>query len=212
MRYRVKEYTAWRSRTQIRLSFEVPQDVYDSLTTSSTYELDAASTKYVIESCRLIADETQGGYVLCSTGQKGTIASVQKVSDRIVLIIPFEDLVTAADGDTDDLTAIENISTDSGGEYFTDQFTIEMDWGDEPSGLSGGDDAHNLAEFFGVTEVQGYEFMTDTEVTDTLEDIMGNLDTDLGETVEYPEGSGTYMTLAQAITAEAMEIINTQNS
>lgn len=69
-----------------------------------------------------------------------------------------------------------------------------------------------LAQFFGVTEVQGYEFMTDTEVTDEIEDIMGNLDTDLGETVEYPEGSGTYMTLAQAITAEAMEIINTQNS
>ena len=90
--------------------------------------------------------------------------------------------------------------------------------------LTGGDDpspdipegvAERLAmilEHFGIKTISGYEFMTDTEVTDTLEDIMANLDTDLGETVEYPEGSGTYMTLAQAITAEAMEIINTQNS
>ena len=69
-----------------------------------------------------------------------------------------------------------------------------------------------LAEFFGVTLLQGYEFMQDTEVTDELEDIMQALDPELGETVEYPEGSGTYMTKAQAITAEAMEIINPSKS
>jgi len=69
-----------------------------------------------------------------------------------------------------------------------------------------------LAEFFGVTLLQGYEFMQDTEVTDELEDIMGTLDNDLTETVEYPEGSGTYMTKAQAITAQAMQIINPSES
>lgn len=69
-----------------------------------------------------------------------------------------------------------------------------------------------LAEFFGVTLLQGYEFMTDTEVTDELEDIMQALDPELEQEVEYPEGSGTYMTKAQAITAEAMNIINPSQS
>ena len=53
-----------------------------------------------------------------------------------------------------------------------------------------------IAEFFGVTVLQGYEFMTDTEVTDELEDIMQALDPEL--TAEQ----------AASITAEAMQIIN----
>ena len=88
--------------------------------------------------------------------------------------------------------------------------------------LTGGDDpspdipegvAERLAmilEHFGIKTISGYEFMSDKEVTDTLEDIMGNMDNELGETVEYPDGSGNYMTRAQAITAEAMDIINDQ--
>ena len=52
-----------------------------------------------------------------------------------------------------------------------------------------------LAEFFGVTLLQGYEFMTDSEVTDELEDIMQALDPEL--TAEQ----------AASITAEAMQII-----
>lgn len=63
---------------------------------------------------------------------------------------------------------------------------------------SGGEDQHSkaLAEFFGVTLLQGYEFMQDTEVTDELEDIMQALDPEL--TAEH----------AASITAEAMQIIN----
>lgn len=57
-----------------------------------------------------------------------------------------------------------------------------------------------LAEFFGVTVLQGYEFMTDTEVTDELEDIMQAIDPEL--TAEQ----------AASITAEAMEIINPSQS
>ena len=57
-----------------------------------------------------------------------------------------------------------------------------------------------LAEFFGVTLLQGYEFMTDTEVTDELEDIMQALDPEL--TAEQ----------AASITAEAMQIINPSQS
>ena len=56
------------------------------------------------------------------------------------------------------------------------------------------------------------EFMQDSEVTDELEDIMQALDPELLQEVEYPEGSGTYMTKAQAITAEAMQIINPSQS
>lgn len=57
-----------------------------------------------------------------------------------------------------------------------------------------------LAEFFGVTLLQGYEFMQDTEVTDELEDIMQALDPEL--TAEQ----------AASITAEAMQIINPSQS
>ena len=57
-----------------------------------------------------------------------------------------------------------------------------------------------LAEFFGVTVLQGYEFMQDTEVTDELEDIMQALDPEL--TAEQ----------AASITAEAMQIINPSQS
>jgi hypothetical protein len=78
----------------------------------------------------------------------------------------------------------------------------------------GGEDPNSkaVAEFFGVTLLQGYEFMTDTEVTDELEDIMQALDPELLQEVEYPEGSGIYMTKAQAITAQAMNIINPSQS
>jgi len=65
-----------------------------------------------------------------------------------------------------------------------------------------------LAEFFGVTLLQGYEFMTDTEVTDELEDIMQALDPELLQEVEYPEGSGQMITKAQFITIQAMEEVN----
>lgn len=69
-----------------------------------------------------------------------------------------------------------------------------------------------ILEHFGIKTISGYEFMTDTEVTDELEDIMQALDPELEQEVEYPEGSGTYMTKAQAITAEAMQIINPSQS
>lgn len=78
--------------------------------------------------------------------------------------------------------------------------------------LTGGDDpspdipegvAERLAmilEHFGIKTISGYEFMTDTEVTDELEDIMQAIDT--GLTAEQ----------AASITAEAMDIINSQNN
>ena len=60
----------------------------------------------------------------------------------------------------------------------------------------------NIAAFFGLPEAlpSGYEFMTDTEVTDELEDIMQALDPEL--TAEQ----------AAIITAQAMQIINPSQS
>lgn len=52
------------------------------------------------------------------------------------------------------------------------------------------------------------EFLTDTEVTDELEDIMQALDPELLQEVEYPEGSGQMITKAQFITIQAMEEVN----
>lgn len=71
-----------------------------------------------------------------------------------------------------------------------------------------------LAEFFGLPEAlpEEYQPMAEQDVTDTMEYIMGTLDIDLNETVEYPEGSGVYMTRAQAITAQTNEIIHSTNS
>ena len=63
-----------------------------------------------------------------------------------------------------------------------------------------GDSSDLVARFFGVTELQGYEFMQDTEVTDELEDIMQVIDT--GLTAEQ----------AASITTEAMNIINPSQS
>lgn len=57
-----------------------------------------------------------------------------------------------------------------------------------------------LAKFFGVTGGQGYEFMTDTEVTGEIEDIMQAIDNEL-----TPEQ-------AASITAETMNIINHSQS
>lgn len=75
---------------------------------------------------------------------------------------------------------------------------------------SSGYDAEDLAEFFGLPQAlpEAYQAMSEQEVTDTMEEIMSLMDTDLGETVEYPEGSGQYMTRAQAITAQAKLSIN----
>lgn len=70
--------------------------------------------------------------------------------------------------------------------------------GDEPSPDIPEGVAERLAmilEFFGIKTISGYAFMTETEVTDELEDIMQALDNEL--TQEQ----------AAAITTEAMQII-----
>ena len=206
MRYRIKEYSASVSSTQLVLYIPVPASVMEDIETGTGGILTTTSREYVIESIRLIADETNGGLILASTGQKGVFGNMLKFTDTsIAMVITKSALETAADGDPDDLAAIASLFGTTGTR--NDGLTIEFDWGDLP-------DSEMLAAFFGLPEAlpSGYEFMTDTEVTDELEDIMQALDPELEQEVEYPEGSGTYITKAQAITAEAMQIINPSQS
>ena len=192
MRYRIKEYSASVSSTQLVLYIPVPESVMADIETGTGGILTTTSREYVIESIRLIADETNGGLILASTGQKGVFGNMLKFTDTsIAMVITKSALETAADGDPDDLAAIAAIFGTTGTR--NDGLTIELDWGDLP-------DSELLAQFFGVTLMQGYEFMTDTEVTDELEDIMQALDPEL--TAEQ----------AASITAEAMEIINPSQS
>jgi len=180
MRYRVKEY--WfgtnKLRREVYCHITVSDKVYSALEQA---EEDGDLLRAVTEAVRLIADETQGGYVLMSTGQKNTLSNVQLRSDNdVMLTFSTTALIEAADGDEDDIAAINAMAN-------TDVFTIEMDWGDEPSGLSGGDAAEQVKDFFGivkdgdtvkvVTEDGGEEIvepvglMDEDDVYDYLEDI-----------------------------------------
>ena len=133
MRYRIKEYEVGlnRLRRQVIIRFMPPAKVMESLETEEeSITLTEGSRKYVIESIRVIADETQGGYILMSTGQKEVVSEITKSEDTgITIIIGLGALIDAADGDADDIAAINAMSG-------TDQFTIEVDWGDEPSQLA----------------------------------------------------------------------------
>ena len=202
MRYRVKTYTAFIPPEQdmITIAFPIPDKVAALLESHKTLPygtLDATGQKMMTDALRVIADETQGGYILAATGAKNNIRDVYWYYNSTPTLLQFnfvfETLIQHAITQ-DDLAAIAALAT-------TDQFTIEMDFGDlPPEYLESTEDAKALAEFFGVTLLQGYEFMTDTEVTDELEDIMQALDPEL--TAEQ----------AASITAQAMQIINPSES
>ena len=135
--------------------FALPTEVLNQLEKEEGSNiLTEASKRYIIESVRLIADETQGGYVLMSSGQKGVVNNITESEGRVGIIINKDTLIAAADGDEDDIAAINAMQ-------ITDQFTIEMDWGDEPTGLSGGGEI---------------EIMTDEEYEPALEDLDKMLD------------------------------------
>ena len=177
MRYRIKDYSVVMPGGYIQISIPEPKGIFDGVPSAT---MDDANKRKVVEAVRLIADETRGGYVLMSTGQKSTLTFAAKSSGYIHLAFTFAALIAAADGDEDDLAAINAMAN-------TDQFTIEMDWGDVPAGLSGGDAAEQVKSFFGivkdgdtvkvVTEDGGEEvvepvgLMDEDDVYDYLEDI-----------------------------------------
>lgn len=158
MRYRIKDYYVDKDSEYFQVTFTAPADFVDSLdlASGSEYELNSASTQKVIEAIRLIADETRGGYIICSTGQKGVVTKAWKnveIENELRIQIPIAALITAADGDADDLAAINAMS-------FSDMYTIEMDFGEAPSELGGG----------------GITMMTDAEYQPALDDLATKLD------------------------------------
>lgn len=198
MRYRVNTYEIGFGTLPdaILITFPVSEEVYFALSATMTNALK----REVTEAVRLIANETRGGVIIMSTGQKTVVQYVTKntatVSGatvyKVTIRIPISTLITIADGDEDEIAAINAMTTG-------DMYTIEMDWGDVSES---GSYSEMIAEFFGLPAAlpSGYEFMTDTEVTDELEDIMQAIDPEL--TAEQ----------AANITAQANEIINPSQS
>ena len=147
MRYRVKDYRVEASESIVWLYFTAPEGV--TLTSDPDSEIDG----YIQQAIRLVADES-ADIVFCSSMQKRKYIQWAKVNvnTREVRL------------------AFEIPSGKTVGE--TDQFTIEMDWGDVPSELSGSDDAHNLAAFFCLPEaLPQFTYATDQEVIDIVDDV-----------------------------------------
>lgn len=161
MRYRIDTYEVQVSSDRIILFFNIPASIYSKIQevieTGSVLPADAL--RYVTESVRLIADETRGGYVMMSTGQKQVIQSASLWgSSAMALYIPKAALITAADGDANDIAAINAMQN-------SDQFTIEMDWGDTPfDGASGGGDLEPATD----AEYAAFKTHMQTEIANIL--------------------------------------------
>ena len=114
-RNRVKDYHIYATDSQVIVRLvSVPENVVLEKIENSN-ELTPASTRRVAESIRLIVDETIGE-VFCSSMQKSKIRKVYGSVSSMG--------VTSA-------CAIEFAQPVGKTVNATDQFTIEMDWGDE---------------------------------------------------------------------------------
>ena len=171
MRYRVNTYevTAASNPRRLAFAFPVSEEVYTSLPASGTQ-----LTRAITEAVRLIANETRGGVILMSTGQKlvvtGTNKSTSVVSGatvyKVQVQVNIQTIITLADGDEDEIAAINAMTTG-------DMYTIEMDWGDVSES---GSYSEQLAEFFGLPEaLPEIELATEQEVKDINDDVMGAL-------------------------------------
>lgn len=184
-RYRIQDYAVRYDSTDAALKIGLYFNVGFPLTYDGR-RLSADSIRRVRESLRLVTDETVGGSIFTSTGAKANILDVVPgtVEGKDVCVM-FSLLnlrnIALADKDVEELNALEAVQA-------TDEFTIEVDWG--------GNEANDLAKFFGVQTIEGYEFMTEQEVYDLLEEIMTTMDGDL--TAE----------MAASITAETKTIMN----
>ena len=137
MRYRITDYVVNVSSTQLAFNIDPPAEVMSKITTGTGGVLTDASRKYVTDSIRLIADEDNGGLTIVSTGQKDMFAEIIKFNDTtIAFSITKATLIAVADGDEDDLDAIDDIFATTGSR--TSGFTIEFDWGDTPFDGAGG--------------------------------------------------------------------------
>ena len=141
MRYRIEtqnyfvEFDGNREHIKFHIA-KLPGDFCDSLdlATGESYLLNEASKRRVTEAIRLIANETRGN-IICSTGQKNIVTRVWKnleLPNTLCIDISIAALITAADGDADDIAAIEAMT-------LVDMYTIEMDFGEAPSDMAGGE-------------------------------------------------------------------------
>ncbi len=166
MRYRVKDYTVQPVAGGVWLYFTAPQGV--QLSSDPDNEIEP----FIQQAIRLVIDES-AGIVFCSSMQKQSYLERAKCTPathqiRLMFAVPEGKTVSS-----------------------TSAFTIEMDWGDEPTGLSGGDAAEQVKDFFHivkdgdtvkvVTEDGGEEVVvpvelaTEQEVKDINDDVMGAL-------------------------------------
>ena len=135
MRYRVKDYRVEAGESQVWLYFQAPDGV--TLTSDPDNEIEP----FIQQAIRLVVDESED-IVFCSSMQK------RKYLQRAKVNVNTREVRLAFD-------------IPSGKTVGNDQFTIEMDWGDEPTGLSGGGEI---------------EIMTDEEYEPALEDLDKMLD------------------------------------
>ena len=107
MRYRIKDYAVEVAGNNLILTIPVPSGIDISVSAETVQKL-------IKEAIRLVVDET-AGIVLCSSMQKDKYYSHAEPmpstqNTRLIFDIPSGKTIA-----------------------ITDQFTIEMDWGDEPS-------------------------------------------------------------------------------
>lgn len=201
MRYRIKTYTAGITSDQLefKVEFPIPEKVAELLESHKTETygtVDAAAQKWLLESIRLIADETQGGYVLAGTGFRSNIAGLNwwwhNNPTTVTFYFDFDTLIANANGDPDDLAAIAALSS-------SDSLTVEMDFGDlPPEYLESTDDAHNLADFFNITEATEYTALTPAEAIAIARDCQYNV---MGTDWPIPTWLPTGVTEAQVESA-----------
>ena len=125
----------------LSLAFVIPSEVHEALKQLT----DAKCVEVVKEAIRLIADETAGGVILCSTGLKDKVLDVgisQSVPVVYLLLAYPTDAVRYDGGGNGRTKWIEYTITKYGITkhytlHATDHLTIELDWGDTP--FDGGD-------------------------------------------------------------------------
>ena len=120
-----------------QVTLPIPIYAYERLYNKS----ESVITREVIESIRLIADETAGGVVLCSTGLKAQVVGVGLINNGIPAIVLHLNYPTGAiktgEGTTDGkkwitYTITKYNITNTYTLRESDMLTIEMDWGEDP--------------------------------------------------------------------------------
>lgn len=157
-----------------QIAFQIPIYAYERLYNKS----EDVITREVIESIRLIADETAGGVVLCSTGLKAQVRDVSLINNGIpavILSLDYPELaVKTGEGTTSGKKWITYTITKYGiTKTYTlresDMLTIEMDWGEDPD-------------------------MTEKAIEKATEHIMGGaVPFNFGESVPAAEIGGEYL-------------------